>query len=216
VDVSWPSVMKRSCSMPQIRASASALVTHSSSLAPRAAPRFGSSESLCSAGLVHLSDSLSNPGTLLLRLVAALDECDELKKTQVSAVARNAIMAQTGAVDPTMVRLEVRENRKLSPAEVAELVARYHAGASIRSLSQAFGMHEQTVRAHLRRESVSLRPLRALAEAQETQVARLYVEERWTLAEAAAKFEVSASAVRNVLMRRGVERRAQARRARTE
>ena len=163
--------------------------------------------------MVHLSDSLSNPDTPLLRLVTALDGLDELKKTQVSAVTRNAIMAQTGAANPASVRLEARENRKLSPTEVAELGARYQAGASIRSLSQAFRMHEQTVRAHLRRASVSLRPLCALTETQEVEVVRLYVEETWSLAELATKFEVSAAAVRRVLVRRGVARRGQVRRA---
>lgn len=162
---------------------------------------------------MHLSDSLSNPDTPLLRLVTALDGLGGLEETQVSAIARDAIVAQTGAVDSASVRLEARENRKLSPTEVADLVARYRAGASIRSLSQAFRMHEQTVRAHLRREGVTLRPLRVLTETQEVEVVRLYVEETQTLAELADKFGVSASAVRRVLVRRGVARRSQIRRA---
>lgn len=179
------------------------------SLPSRSAPRFWLLRALCGSGLVHLSDPLSNPGTSLLRLVAALDE---LKETQVSGVTRDAIVRQTGAADPASVRLEARENRKLSPAEVAELIAHYQQGASIRSLSQAVGMHEQTVRAHLRRQGVNLRPLRALTDTQEIEVVRLYVEEMWTLAELADKFGVGQGTVRNVLVRRGITRRPQVRR----
>lgn len=43
---------------------------------------------------------------------------------------------------------------------------------------------------------------------------RQYREEVWSLTELAAKFGVSESAVRNALVRQGVERRAQARRKR--
>jgi lambda repressor-like predicted transcriptional regulator len=163
---------------------------------------------------VHLSDSLSNPGTPLLRLVAALDELGGLENVQVSGVAREAIMAQTGAVDLSLVRLEIKENRKLSPSEVAELVDAYEAGASQRELTRRFDLHEQTVRAHLRRQGVKLRPLRALTEAQEVEVVGLYVEKVWSLAELAGKFAVSQTAIRNVLVRRGVGMRAQARRVR--
>ena len=122
-------------------------------------------------------------------------------------------MAQTGMADaPSKVRLQVKENRKLSPGEVVELVDAYKAGASQAKLTRRFGIHEQTVRAHLRRQGVKLRPLRALAEVQEVEAVRLYVEEMWSLAEIAARFKVGQTAIRNVLVRRGVERRAQARR----
>jgi DNA-directed RNA polymerase specialized sigma24 family protein len=147
--------------------------------------------------------------------MAALDELGGLKKPQASEVAHEAIVAQSGAIDPGTVRLQVKENRKLSPAEVAELVDAYKAGASQRELTRRFDLHEQTVRAHLRREGVSLRPLRALTEMQEVEVVRLYAEGMWTLGEVADKFGVSEGAVRNVLVRRGVERRPQVRRART-
>lgn len=161
---------------------------------------------------MHLSDSLSNPGTPLLRLVAALDALGGLAKLQVSGTGRDEIVAQSGSEDPALVRLRVKENRKLSPDEVGELVAAYEAGASQRELTRRFGLHEQTVRAHLRRRGVTLRPQRVLTDAQEAEVVRLYVGEMWTLAEVAARFEVGQTAIRNVLVRWGVERRAQARR----
>lgn len=61
-----------------------------------------------------------------------------------------------------------------------------------------FGLHEQTVRAYLRRRGVKLRPLRALTETQEAEVVKLYAEETWSLAELAARFEVCQTAIRNV------------------
>ncbi|HEX6416096.1 MAG TPA: hypothetical protein VFZ62_01080 [Candidatus Saccharimonadales bacterium] len=64
------------------------------------------------------------------------------------------------------------------------------------------------MRAHLRRAGVTLRPVRALSEAQEDEVVRLYVEKTWSLAELAKKLNVGQSAIRNVLVRRNVERRA--------
>lgn len=135
-----------------------------------------------------------------------------MKKVQVSGNIQDVIVAQTGAVDPATVRLQVKENRKLSPAEAVELVDAYKAGASQAELTRQFGVHEQTVRAHLRRQGVRLRTLRAMTEAQEVEIVKLYVEEMWSLAELAGLFGVGQAAVRNVLVRRGVERRARARR----
>ena len=110
------------------------------------------------------------------------------------------------------MRLAVKENRKLTPDEVAEVVARYQAGASIRSLGKTFRMHEQTVRAHLRRQGVTLRSVRALTKSQGDEAVRLYVDEQWTLAEIGRKLNVDHSTIRSLLVRRGVRRRAAARR----
>src|SRR5262249_47493941 len=136
----------------------------------------------------------------------------DLGNAQVKARLVEAIVEQTGVEDAESVRLDVMENRKLSPPEVAALVEAYSVGASQKELARRFGMHEQTVRAHLRRAGVALRPARALTDEQENAAARMYVEERLSIAELAVKFSVSASAVRSALIRRGVKRRAQARR----
>jgi hypothetical protein len=74
---------------------------------------------------VHLTDSLSNLGTPLLRLATTLDEVGGPENTQVNGDARGAIVAQSGAVDPGLVRLQAKENRILTPGEVAELVEAY-------------------------------------------------------------------------------------------
>lgn len=165
--------------------------------------------------MVHLSDSLSNLPPALKRLVAALEELGGLENLQVSGDVRSEIVDQSGAEDPAAVRLQVKENRKLSPGELGELVTAYEAGASQVELTQRFGLHEQTVRAHLRRQGVRIRPQQKLTEAEENEVVRLYVEEMWTLVELAGRFEVCQTAIRNVLVRRGVERRGQVRRMRT-
>jgi len=47
---------------------------------------------------------------------------------RVSGEVQDVIVAQSGAVDASTVRLDVKENRKLSPAEVTELVDAYEAG----------------------------------------------------------------------------------------
>lgn len=132
-----------------------------------------------------------------------LDELSGLKNMQVSCSAQDAIVTQSGAIDPASVRLRVKENRKLSPSEVGELVDAYEAGASQAELTRRFGLHEQTGRAHLRRQGVNLRPQRALTDAQEAEAVRLYVEEMWSLAELAARFEVCQTAIRNVFRRGG-------------
>jgi transposase-like protein len=58
-----------------------------------------------------------------------------------------------------------------------ELVDAYKAGASQAELARRFGVHAQTVHAHLRRQGVKLRPLKVLTDVQEAEVMRLYVEE---------------------------------------
>jgi DNA-directed RNA polymerase specialized sigma24 family protein len=122
------------------------------------------------------------------------------------------LVAQTGAADPASVRLVVKENRKLSPSEITELVGCYQAGATIRSLGEVFGLHEQTVRAHLRRRGVRLRSLCALTDEQELEVVRLYVEEERSLTELGDRFGVDPSSIRRALIRRGAQRRPSRRR----
>lgn len=164
---------------------------------------------------MRLTDSLSNPPQAVERLAGALAALGGLENMQARGDVQAAIVAQSGAVDPATVRLQAKENRKLSPAEVSELVEAYKAGTSQAELSRRFGLHEQTVRAHLRRQGVSVRSQRVLTESQEAEVVRLYVEEVWTFAELAGKFGVGEGAVRGVLVRRGMKRRSQARRRQT-
>lgn len=94
---------------------------------------------------MRLRDSLSNPNKQLRRLLAAVDNGGGVANLLVSA-AQAELIAQTGAEDPASVRLAVKENRKLSPEEVVEVVEAYQRGATLQSLSVSFGLHTQTVR----------------------------------------------------------------------
>jgi predicted DNA-binding protein (UPF0251 family) len=147
------------------------------------------------------------------RLLAELDECGDLKKLQVEGGLSPAV-AQAGVDDPATVREQVTEQRKLQPGEVDDLVARYRAGASQSELAKRSGVHRQTVYRYLMKRGIPLRPQVTPTEQQELEAVRLYVEQNQTLVEVAQKLDVSPSTVRNVLLRRGVERRAQARRSR--
>lgn len=92
------------------------------------------------------------------------------------------------------------------------MVEAYVTGASLAQLARQFGAH--TDGATLARQArCACSAVVAFTDAQEREVVRLYVEERRSLAEIAPVFGVSAGAVRKVLVRRGVERRAQVRRS---
>jgi transposase-like protein len=162
--------------------------------------------------MVRLRDSLSNLNDQVKRLLAALEAQAGLGNLDAGG-AGEAVIAQIGA-DPAVVRLEVKENRKLSPGEIKQLVARYQAGESQAALARQFGLHHLTVRQHLVRQGIQPRPMQPLTKAQEHEVARLYVEQQQTIAELAVMFNVGRTAIRKVLIRQGVERRPKARRPR--
>ncbi len=128
--------------------------------------------------LVHLPDSLSNLGTPLLRLIAALDR---LENVQFSGGAQKAIVAQTGAVDPCLVRARDQGGLKAVACRGSGAGGCLPGWASQRKLTRRFGLHEQTVRAHLSTARRQPRPLRPLMNTQEVEVVRLYVEEMWSL-----------------------------------
>ncbi|WP_405819571.1 hypothetical protein OG241_30040 [Streptomyces sp. NBC_01390] len=75
---------------------------------------------------MRLADSLSNPSApLLLRLIKTLERHGGVVRAQVEP-----------AVVDVAVATEIKENDKLSPGEVAELVAAYELGAAVTALSQ--------------------------------------------------------------------------------
>lgn len=116
-------------------------------------------------------------------------------------------VARASVDDPTSVAVVIKENHRLSPAEVAELVLAYRRGASQRELARRFKVDKHTVRAHLDRHGVVRRPIKALSTTQEDQAVSLYVDHGWTLAEVGQKLGVDHSTVRNVLVKRGIPRR---------
>lgn len=94
----------------------------------------------------RLAGSLSNPSGLLIRLIEAVAEGDNTATLQVKPVE-----------DPA-IAMQIKENRILSPDEVAELVEEYRRGAALRDLSRRFGVHRATVDRHLERVGVAKRP----------------------------------------------------------
>lgn len=162
-----------------------------------------------------LSDSLSNPGQPLVRLKKAVEAAGGVAHLQgETAAAREELIAQTGAEDATSVRVKITENRKLSPAEVTELIAAYQAGTSQGELSRRYGLHIQTVKAHLRRHGVTIRPVQVLTAEQQDEAVRLYVDEAWSLREVASTFGVNPDTVRRTLAGRGIPRRSRGRQRR--
>lgn len=158
---------------------------------------------------MHLSDSLSNPGPPLLRLVAALAEAGGQENVQVSRSGGEAVVAQAGVGDPGMVRLEVRENRILSPDEVAELVEAYRRGAGVRELARRYGVHRHTVDRHLERAGVVKRPMVKMTPEVVARARKLY-EQGWSTQRLGPELGVSASTVYKALKRDGVKMRAPA------
>lgn len=161
--------------------------------------------------MVHLCYSLSNLPTAL---VALRDGLATGVKAQVSGYGEEPGGA-SGRAEPSLgqsgerVVTELRKvDHKLRPDEIAALVGEYEGGATVRSLGRRFSVHEQTVRAHLRRAGVILRPVRALTAEQELEAIRPYVDQQLTLDQVGDQLGVGATTVRKVLIRRGVERRA--------
>ncbi|WP_415088950.1 sigma factor-like helix-turn-helix DNA-binding protein [Nocardioides sp.] len=93
----------------------------------------------------------------------------------------------------------------LSAAQVDDLVAGYQAGEQVASLATRFGIHRNTVTAHLRRRSAQ-RP-RGLSAQQAAQVVVLYVKQQWTLEEIGREFGVSQRTVGRIMSKAGVLRR---------
>jgi hypothetical protein len=55
------------------------------------------------------------------------------------------------------------------------LAERYRSGTSIKALGRQFDLHEQTVRAHLERADVKLRPQQVLNQIEVEEISELYL-----------------------------------------
>lgn len=101
---------------------------------------------------VHLREVLSSPLPLWRDLLEVTER----------------ILPITLNPDESGVKVLRQPNRKLQPGEIAELVTSYKARATIRSLGKQYVLHEQTVRAHLRRQGVEPRPVIAIEDKSRT------------------------------------------------
>ena len=85
--------------------------------------------------LAGLWDSLSNLSPPLLRVLEMYEEQRRTGKKYCKFDTTRDIIAQTGGSDLTVVRLNVKENHKLSAAEIDELACANTAGTSQRELA---------------------------------------------------------------------------------
>jgi len=109
---------------------------------------------------VHLRELPSNFSAPLLGALEKSQTKINYSKPAGQDLFCSAAVQQAGVEpgDESHVRQAIRQpNRKLQPAEVDKLVERYVAGESLNELGRSYGMHHQTVRAHLRRRGIGLR-----------------------------------------------------------
>jgi DNA-directed RNA polymerase specialized sigma24 family protein len=122
----------------------------------------------------------------------------------------SAAVVQVGLTPtrPEDIRLELRQSQhRLSPREIAALVAAYKVGRSVAALSREFKIHKETVHTHLVRAGVDLRPQQVLTPEQVDEVIALY-QRGATLKQLGPQFGVGHNTIRNYLLRAGVELRA--------
>ena len=144
--------------------------------------------------LVLLRESLSSQNTPFAKLVRSVGD--------VPAMVGGSVKPQLG---PSYDR-PYRANRKLSTDELGELVDCYRRGSLASELAERFGIHRQTVVAHLKREGVTVRPQVKLTAPIVSEAVELYAE-GWSTAAIGKKYGVDASTVGDALKRVGVRLR---------
>ncbi|WP_420752708.1 hypothetical protein [Rhodococcus sp. O3] len=146
--------------------------------------------------LVRLHESLSSQRTPFRHLIDSVGD---------------AAQADDGVVNVTLERRtsvsRPRANRKLEPDEVAALVRRYREGATVYELAEEFGMHRQTVSAHLYREGIALRSRVRMTPQLLARATDLY-EAGWSTVQISKELGLGASTVGKALKRAGVAMRA--------
>lgn len=95
--------------------------------------------------------------------------------------------------------------RKLTQHQIDELSSLYQGGHSLPSLAARFGIHRGTVKGHLRRAGVPLRPgnQAKLSDENKDEIAKLY-ESGLSIHKLAQQFGVTDNPVHNALRERGV------------
>ncbi|MBF6097827.1 helix-turn-helix domain containing protein [Nocardia cyriacigeorgica] len=99
-----------------------------------------------------------------------------------------------------------RANRKLEGHEIEALVRRYREGATVYELAEEFGMHRQTVSAHLHREGVTLRARVRMTPQLLARATELY-EAGWSTVQIGKELGLGTSTVGKSLKRSGVAMR---------
>jgi hypothetical protein len=139
--------------------------------------------------LVHLSEQLSHFTIPLERALVAVE--------------KHRLIPSVRIIEP---RAAYRPNTKLRPEQLETLVAAYESGVSIKQLGRQYRAHEQTIRAHLERGGVEIRPLRMADDELVAETVRLY-KSGSSLRQISKASGVTYGSVRNYLLRAGVELR---------
>jgi DNA invertase Pin-like site-specific DNA recombinase len=105
-------------------------------------------------------------------------------------------------------RIPSKANSKLDSDQVKRLIAFYEQGDSLMQLSSRFGIHRGTVKDHLRRAGIEIRPgnLAKLNEEDKDEIARLY-EAGFSIHKLALQFGVTDNPVHHALKERGASMR---------
>jgi predicted DNA-binding protein (UPF0251 family) len=135
------------------------------------------------SGLVALSQRSWNFSSLVRRLAAELPD----------------VMSRPPRARPRSTR---QRQVRLSPDELAELVAEYQAGFDSYDLAVRWGVHRHTVSEHLKRAGVQTR-FQGLADFQVAEAKRLYLA-GWSLARLGEHFDCDASTVHRALRLAGM------------
>ena len=98
--------------------------------------------------------------------------------------------------------------RKLTQEQIDELTSLYQQGQSLPSLATRFGIHRGTVKDHLRRAGLAIRPGNQpkLSNDDKAEIAKLY-EAGLSIHKLALRFGVTDNPVHNALKERGVRMR---------
>ena len=110
--------------------------------------------------------------------------------------------------DRSSHRTSGKANPKLALDQVKRLISLYEQGDSLLQLSRRFGIHRGTVKDHLRRAGIDIRPgnQAKLSEEDKDEIAALY-ESGLSIHKLALQFGVTDSPVHNALKGRGVRMR---------
>ncbi len=137
--------------------------------------------------LVLLREAISNQRSSFRRLV------DEV----------GVVPTAPGGIRMTATRhspAALRPNHKLMPAEISKLVDTYRRGATVFELAEQFGIHRQTVSAHLHREGVAMRSRTRMTPRLVTHATELY-EAGWSTIQIGKELGLGPSTVGRYLTR---------------
>ncbi|MCW2539794.1 MAG: helix-turn-helix domain containing protein [Frankiales bacterium] len=151
---------------------------------------------------VHLREHLSHFPKHLQRALAAVEMTGlPMNQSRLTPSKRDAIGGRV--LEGSAPSTTYRPNTKLQPAQISALIEGYEEGVSMEQLGRYFGVHAHTVRHHLGRAEVVLRPRRAADERQIEGIVQLY-RTGLSLRQVSAQAGLSYGSVRNYLLRAAV------------